>query len=156
MTIVSLESAPVTQGQRPFSRQVPFLRAATSAGVPRWRRLVESCEMPTVVGVSPRARAGSRADRRAGSPPAMIRQALAHWVRASAVVRQRPAIAASISRIKGSAAAVPPQSAGMNPASAPDRASDIKAPLCQGPISAVSCARPANASQSDESATGSG
>ena len=54
------------------------------------------------------------------------------------------------------AAAVPPQSVGMNPANAPDRASDAKAPLRQGPVSAVSFARPANASQRAESATGSG
>jgi hypothetical protein len=87
---------------------------------------------------------------------ATIRQALAHWVRARAVVRQRPAIAASISRITGSVAAVPPQSAGRNPASVPDRASAAKAPLRQGPVSAVSFARPANASQRAGSATGAG
>ena len=59
VTIVWVESAPVTHGQTPSSLQPPPSAVAVSAGRPRWRRLVVSCEMPTVVNVAPRASSGS-------------------------------------------------------------------------------------------------
>ena len=59
VTIVSQASAPVTQGQRPSSRQPSSSWAATSAGRPRCCRLVVSWESPTVVNVAPLASGGS-------------------------------------------------------------------------------------------------
>ncbi|MFO0422123.1 MAG: hypothetical protein ACK52C_00515 [Planctomycetia bacterium] len=65
--------------------------------------------MPTVVHVSPRASAGSQTARTSGGPAAMIRQALAHCVSASAGVRQRSAIATSYSMITITPDSVPQQ-----------------------------------------------
>ena len=119
VTIVSTASPPVTHGQTPSSRQPPSVAVATRAGAAACCRLVVSCEIPTVVRLSPRASAGRCAARTADGPAAMILTALAHWVRASAVVRQHSAKAPSISIRAGSPAAVPPQSSGTKPASTP-------------------------------------
>jgi hypothetical protein len=114
---------------------------ATRAGLPRCRRLVVNCEMPTVVSLSPRTSGGSMWSRITEGPVVMTRTAAAHCVRASAVVRHRPAIATSASMTAGSGAAVPPWSVGTNPASRPARASSAKLPLRHGPTEAEASAR---------------
>ena len=144
VTMVCVESAPVTHGQMPSSRHASPSRVAASAGRPRCRRLVVSCEMPTVVNTSPRARGGRSSCFTSAGPPAMIRTAAAHCVRASEVVRHRSAIATSAGMRPGSPAAVPPCSPGIKAARRPLRARAAKAPLRQGPSADVRTARSAS------------
>jgi len=110
--------------------------------------------MPTVVNASPRASAGRSSARTSGGPVAMIRTAAAHWERASAVVRQELATAASVFTTSASGAAVPPQSAGTKRASNPCSASSRIPPLAQGPTTADRSANSARAAQASGSSGG--